>query len=116
MRSMSSRSFRRLLDGSRDVQAVWKPFHFIARHQQRFRLRQLFDGDYQVEVKADQRFHVGVDSLSADYAIPDSVILEERDQRFQEVGVVECHGFPKGRCSHGYLYNRNRRHNKSERC
>jgi len=47
--------------------------------------------------EASGMLYVRVDSLSADYAIPNAVLPEQSDKAIPGVGVVECHGFPKRR-------------------
>jgi hypothetical protein len=69
--------------------------HHETRSQQRLDRRQLADRDHQVQIQADQRLHVRIDALTADHAIPHAALFQKRDQRFEEIGAVQSHGFPE---------------------
>ena len=53
------------------------------------------DSNCKIEIEADQRLHVGVDSLTADYAEAHSVLLEQREDFLQKIGFVQSDGLPE---------------------
>jgi hypothetical protein len=61
----------------------------------------LIDCDDKIQVEANQRFYVGVDRLSADYAETHLVVLEQGKDFLQEIGFVQSDGLPEGKCFHG---------------
>jgi hypothetical protein len=66
--------------GSRHVEAVREPFHLKTPGQQCFCFASLPGCDHQSQIQTDQRLHVRINALTANYAIADTVLLEEGDQ------------------------------------
>jgi hypothetical protein len=66
-------------------------------------LGHLTRGHHEIEVQAHQRLDIGVDCLTVHDAIGDVLLLEQRHERFQEVGFVQRDRLPELSRSHARL-------------
>lgn len=87
--------------GGGDVEAVWEFFDGETLFEKFSDFIELIDSHGEIEIKADQWFHVGVDSLTADYAKANATIVEQAQHSFEEIRFIHSDGFPEGKCFHG---------------
>ena len=66
-------------------------------------LGQLLGNYHHIQIKADQRFDVGIHSLAADHAVGNVMFLKQRRELFQQVGFIHCHHLEKGLRLHALI-------------
>ena len=77
-----------------------KAFKMETATQQSLNFLHLIHGNYQVQVKADQRLRIGIDTLAVDDAITDLALRKQGDQAFEEVRFIPSHSLPEGEGLH----------------
>ncbi|MEX2302107.1 MAG: hypothetical protein WD733_14305 [Bryobacterales bacterium] len=63
--------------------------------QSLLQLGQMASGDYQIQVKADQRLNIGINSLPAHDAKTDLMIPQKGHEMVEKVGFIRHHRFPE---------------------
>jgi hypothetical protein len=51
--------------------------------------------DRQIQIEADQGFHVGVHGLTADHAVSDPSLGEQGDEAIENARLIHGHGLPE---------------------
>jgi hypothetical protein len=82
---------------------VWEANHLEPLLKYGFQPLEVVDSYHQIQIQADEWFRIRIDRLAANHAILYLLLVQQLNQRFEQIRVVHRYGVPKFECLHGLL-------------